>query len=762
MDNIFSDKRKLFGTILGLIMFSLTIVSLTYAYYSWRSSNTVVTFNIQDNVFFCETNINSSVSNLSPVNDYKQGTHQSFIVKNIGRQDTTFSLTMNVTNISSDVIKDESFKYRLMLDPTGGSNNCSVDDTNCTLVGQGNFANIKVGMNTLVQSINLPNNSRYQYYFFMYLDGSMSNPTGIQNQSMTSTLGVCDIYTNLDKGICDSVSPNCLKLTADSTYGTAVSCSNPNGSNVGLPNATIANRVVNFNSNASGVSNPTSQTVTYSFNGWYRNSGFTGNAVTNSTAVTTTENETLYAKCSPSNPASGSITLPSVTRDGYSFLGWYDASSGGNKVGDAGSTYTPNSSITLYAHWVATNYYNVDTNTYYEKLSAALNEVANNQTIQVQKSLTETTKATLAAGKTGVKLDMNGKTTTFSGSSVFLENNGELDIYSSVDGAILKGSANRIIYNNGTLTTNSTSDSHTLTIQNTSSSYNGYYVVYNNTDKVATFNTNTTVTYTSSASGNRYLIYDAGLLNINGATLNNYISGTKSRDYGISIGNENGRVVMTSGTIYTGGSGISNSSGTGIGDNAAVSVSGGSVISTNTYGIYNSSGTINVSGGSVSGTQGIYNSSSGIINISGSSTTVTGTSTYGINGGTGAVTVSDGTITGSTTGIYVTTGSVTVAGGTVIGTSQNGIRINSGSGSLTLGTNDGGTPSTTIPEIKSNATSGTYYGVYMYDSSSTFNFYDGKVVGYTGHSTNRNDSTINTPSGYGVLKSTVDSKEIAT
>ena len=41
------------------------------------------------------------------INDYKNGTYQTFIVKNIGRQDTTFSLTMNVTNISSDVIEKQ-------------------------------------------------------------------------------------------------------------------------------------------------------------------------------------------------------------------------------------------------------------------------------------------------------------------------------------------------------------------------------------------------------------------------------------------------------------------------------------------------------------------------------------------------------------------------------------------------------------------------------------------------------------------------------
>ena len=46
------------------------------------------------------------------------------------------------------------------------------------------------------------------------------------------------------------------------------------------------------------------------------------------------------------------ITLPTATRAGYDFNGWYTAATGGTKVGDAGDTYNPTtSSITLYAQW---------------------------------------------------------------------------------------------------------------------------------------------------------------------------------------------------------------------------------------------------------------------------------------------------------------------------------------------------------------------------------------------------------------------------
>ena len=53
-----------------------------------------------------------------------------------------------------------------------------------------------------------------------------------------------------------------------------------------------------------------------------------------------------------STPTS-TITLPTPTRAGYTCTGWYTASSGGTKRGNAGATYTPSASETLYAQWAS-------------------------------------------------------------------------------------------------------------------------------------------------------------------------------------------------------------------------------------------------------------------------------------------------------------------------------------------------------------------------------------------------------------------------
>ena len=46
-----------------------------------------------------------------------------------------------------------------------------------------------------------------------------------------------------------------------------------------------------------------------------------------------------------------SVTLPTPTRDGYNFKGWYTSASGGNQITDIGTNNKPASDVTYYAQW---------------------------------------------------------------------------------------------------------------------------------------------------------------------------------------------------------------------------------------------------------------------------------------------------------------------------------------------------------------------------------------------------------------------------
>ncbi|MBS6252989.1 MAG: GBS Bsp-like repeat-containing protein, partial [Clostridium sp.] len=101
---------------------------------------------------------------------------------------------------------------------------------------------------------------------------------------------------------------------------------------------------VTFNGN--GGSTPSAITSTKSFTSWTKGGSGT---LSGTTYTFGAGNGTLTA-----NYTNNSITLPTPTRTGYTFTGWYDAASGGNKIGNGGATYTPTYNRTMYAHWADT------------------------------------------------------------------------------------------------------------------------------------------------------------------------------------------------------------------------------------------------------------------------------------------------------------------------------------------------------------------------------------------------------------------------
>ena len=91
------------------------------------------------------------------------------------------------------------------------------------------------------------------------------------------------------------------------------------------------------------------------------------------TSLTSTVSPTVTIKVNPWtitwNPNGGSVTptsstydgatavsLPTPTRTGYNFDGWYTAASGGTKINDIGTTTKPTSNVTYYAHWTPKTY----------------------------------------------------------------------------------------------------------------------------------------------------------------------------------------------------------------------------------------------------------------------------------------------------------------------------------------------------------------------------------------------------------------------
>lgn len=188
-------------------------------------------------------------------------------------------------------------------------------------------------------SITLPTPSKTGYTF----DGWYTQSSGGTKVSNTYTpAGNVTLYAHWNA--------NSYTLTINPNGGTWNNTTS-NSTKTGTTNSTlsIANPTppkgytVSFNTN--GGSSVSSITSTKSFNGWNNSSPGTFSGTT----YTYGEGSGYIT----ANYKNNSVNLPTPTKLGYTFGGWYTASSGGTKVNN---TYTPTGNITLYAHWSANSY----------------------------------------------------------------------------------------------------------------------------------------------------------------------------------------------------------------------------------------------------------------------------------------------------------------------------------------------------------------------------------------------------------------------
>ena len=176
---------------------------------------------------------------------------------------------------------------------------------------------------------------------------------------------------------------NRITVTVDASGGTIPTTS---GWTVASGGAT-ATKQVTYDSAYGTLPTPTKSRVGYTvtFKGWFTASSG-GNKVEETTTVTNESDHTLYAQWEETansytvtvDACGGEITFPSnsgwgssieknsafrsiqygsaynlpttVTKSGYTFLGWYTAETGGSKVESSGTMLTA-SNHTLYAHW---------------------------------------------------------------------------------------------------------------------------------------------------------------------------------------------------------------------------------------------------------------------------------------------------------------------------------------------------------------------------------------------------------------------------
>ncbi|MEI3508120.1 MAG: InlB B-repeat-containing protein [Bacilli bacterium] len=352
-------------------------------------------------------------------------------------------------------------------------------------------------------------------------------------------------------------------VTYNSTYGT-------------LPSPTRS-YVVTYNYNSATSGNTTANaTSNYTFNGWYKESTFT-NQVTSSTIYNTVGNSTIYAKWTGT-----SIVLPTPTKTGYTFSGWYSNSSFTNKVGDGGSSYTPTSSLTLYAKWTI-NSYNV---TYNYSQNGGTTSTKTTATVNYGSSIDLSPTAT-KSGWTFVGWNTNKDATV--GLTSLNMNTSNVTLYA--------------IYRKEAVTLTAKFNGNGATLSSTSNLTCTIPAVYNNASQATSCNVSAP---SITRSGYNIIGYNTAT----GSTTNNSSYNASSKVLTLTTSNNNSTWYAITSKVVTitfnknGASSQTNGSGTAVSDTTVI----------RTCSMYNTNTTCNVTSPTIVGASGFsvvgYNTSS--------------------------------------------------------------------------------------------------------------------------------------------------------
>lgn len=284
---------------------------------------------------------------------------------------TSNSTKTGTTNSKLSIANPTPKGYTVSFNSNGGNNVNSITSqrtfTNWSLSGSGSISgttytfgagNATLTANYNNGSITLPSATKAGHKFKgWYSNGCGTTFIGNAGESYTPTSNVTlkacysyyayilDVYPNGGtwNGTTEKTRIEPLANPKPSIYGNT-DYTGKIGSTIDIPNPIPpSGYTVSFNTN--GGSSISSITSTKSFNGWNNSSPGTFSGTT----YTYGEGSGYIT----ANYKNNSVNLPKPTKSGYTFGGWYTASSGGTKVNNI---YTPTGNITLYAHWSANSY----------------------------------------------------------------------------------------------------------------------------------------------------------------------------------------------------------------------------------------------------------------------------------------------------------------------------------------------------------------------------------------------------------------------
>ena len=238
------EKRKVLGTIIGVLAFIALVAGISFAWFSWQSSNnTLVSFTVGGVDITFDAGADITSSKLRPVSTKEVGVSKGYAVKKTITASSPLTAYLNLyltLETLPDGLKHESFIWELYK----GSD----------LVGKGNFKDANQGDKITIASSQKITNTTSTYDLYIWIDGNnYANPETMQNQTFKFVLSadatdqepnyassyISNIYTNAEK-------TTVVNNSVEYQYATSVGMMEDVGGNIRYYGA-APNNYVSFN-----------------------------------------------------------------------------------------------------------------------------------------------------------------------------------------------------------------------------------------------------------------------------------------------------------------------------------------------------------------------------------------------------------------------------------------------------------------------------------------------------------------------------------
>ena len=173
------EKRKVLGTIIGVLAFIALIAGISFAWFSWQSSNnTLVSFTVGGVDITFDAGANITSSKLRPVSTKEVGVSKGYAVKKTITASSPLTAYLNLyltLETLPNGLKHESFIWELY--------------KGTDLVGKGNFKNNNQGDKVRIASSQKITSTTSTYDLYIWIDGNnYANPETMQNQTFKFVL----------------------------------------------------------------------------------------------------------------------------------------------------------------------------------------------------------------------------------------------------------------------------------------------------------------------------------------------------------------------------------------------------------------------------------------------------------------------------------------------------------------------------------------------------------------------------------------------